>query len=152
MIRIKKFVQILLFNSCYNKYSNFAFSVIILMINSEDCNIKNHTTFSEDQLSADDQSHLVSVGAILKTSQSEEINQQIDTNGYYKVARELYFLICDSCLWCASYFGNEMTNIKCPLCHKGKIDCMPIGDDEMYSFNHNTSRAVELMFSNNFRS
>lgn len=103
--------------------------------NSEDCNIKNHITSSGDQLLADDLSNVgVSVNAIRRTSPSVEITQQIDTNAYAKVAKERYFLICDSCLWCASYFENEMTDTKCPLCSKGKIDCMPIGEDKNYRF------------------
>jgi hypothetical protein len=119
--------------------------------NSEDCNIKNHIT-SSNQLLADDQNNVDSVNNIRKFSQSGETNQQIDTIGYAKVAGERYFMICNSCLWCASYFGNKMTDSKCLLCHKGKIDCMPIGDEERYSFSNNTSRGVELIFSNNFRS
>jgi hypothetical protein len=120
--------------------------------NSEDCNIKNHITSSRDQLLADDQSSVGSVNAGRKCSQSSERNQQIDTIGYAKVSGERYFVICNSCLWCASYFGNEMTDTKCLLCHKGKIDCIPIGVEESFSFNNNASRGVELIFSNNFRS
>jgi hypothetical protein len=118
-------------------YNNFASLVIIVMFqNSEDCNIKNDITSSCDQLLADEQSNLlgVSVNAIRRTSPSLEITQQIDTNAYAKVAKERYLLICDSCLWCASYFENEMTDTKCPLCRKGKIDCMPIGEDKNYRF------------------
>ena len=137
MNRIKNLSQILLFNSCYVKYNNFASLVIIVMFqNSEDCNIKNDITSSCDQLLADEQSNVVgvSVNAIRRTSPSVEITQQIDTNDYAKIAKQRYLLICDSCLWCASSFENEMTNTKCPLCRKGKIDCMPIGEDKNYRF------------------
>lgn len=104
--------------------------------NSEECNIKNDITSSCDQLFADEQSNLlgISVNAIRRTSPSVEITQQIDTNAYAKVAKERYFLICDSCLWCASYFDHEMTETKCPVCRKGKIDCMPICEDKNYRF------------------
>jgi hypothetical protein len=137
MNRIKNLSQILLFNSCYVKYNNFASLVIIIMFqNSEDCNIKNDITSSCDQLLADEQSNLlgISVNAIRRTSPSVEITQQIDTNAYAKVAKERYFLICDSCLWCASYFDHEMIETKCPVCRKGKIDCMPICEDKNYRF------------------
>jgi hypothetical protein len=108
--------------------------IIVMFQNSEDCNIKNHTTSSGDHLLADDLSNVgVSVNAMRTTPPSVEINQQID-NGYAKVAKERYFLLCDSCLWCASYFENEMTDTKCSLCRNGKIDCMPIGDDKNYHF------------------
>jgi len=144
MNHIKNLSQILLFNSCYIKYNNFAFLVIIVMFqNSEDCNIKNRITSSGDQLLADEQSDVgVPVNSIRRTSPSVEINKQIDTNDYAKVAKERYFLICDSCLWCASYFENEMTNAKCPLCHKGKISCMPIGEDKNYRFDY---RILEVL-------
>ena len=103
--------------------------------NSEDCNIKNHITSSCDQLLADEQSNVgVSVNAIRRTAPSFELNQQIDTKHYGKVAKERYLLICDSCLWCASYFENGMTDTKCPHCRKGKIDCMPISEDKNYRF------------------
>jgi hypothetical protein len=107
--------------------------------NSEDCNLKNHITSSGNQLLADDLSNVgVSVNAVRRTPPSVEINQQIETN----VAKERYFLICDSCLWCASYFENEMTVTKCPLCRKGKIDCMPIGEDKNYRFDR---RILEVL-------
>jgi hypothetical protein len=103
--------------------------------NSEDYNIKNHIASSGDQLLAGDQSNVgVSVNAIRRTPPSVEINQQIDSNGYAKVGKERYFLICNSCMWCASYFENGMTDTKCHLCRKGKIDCMPIGEDKNYRF------------------
>ena len=128
--------QILLYNSCYVKYNNFALLVITVMFqNSEDCNIKNQITSSGDLLLAEEQNNVgVSVNAIQRTLPSLELNQQIDTKHYAKVAKERYLLICDSCLWCASYFENEMTDTKCPLCRKGKIDCMPIGEDKNYRF------------------
>lgn len=136
MNRIKNLSQILLFNSCYVKYNNFASLVIIVMFqNSEDCNIKNDITSSCDQLLVDEQSNVgLSVNAIRRTSPLLEINQQMDTNHYAKVAKERCLLICDSCLWSASYFENEMTDTKCPLCRKGKIDCMAIGEDKNYRF------------------
>jgi hypothetical protein len=111
---------------------------------SENCNIKNHITSSGDQLLADKQSNVVgiSVNAIRRTSPSVEITQQIATNAYAKVAKERYFQICDSCLWCASYFENGMTDTKCPLCRKGKIDCMPISEDKNYRFDY---RILEVL-------
>ena len=151
---MSRFSQILYFNSSYVKYNKFAFLVINLMVeNSEDYNIKNHITSLDSQLIADDQSDVgVSVNTAWKSSPLVEINQQPETDNYAKLANERYFLICQSCLWCASYFKNETTVTKCPLCHKGKVDCMPIGNEERYSFNHNSTRSAELIFSNNFRS
>jgi hypothetical protein len=52
---------------------------------------------------------------------SNDINKQID------------FLLCPSCFWCASYFNfGEMTIISCPICHNNHIDQLPV------SFNNKT--------------
>jgi hypothetical protein len=108
-----------------------------MVANSEDCNRNDHITSSRDQLLANDQSDVgVSVNGIRRTPPSVEINQQIDTNDYANVAKERNFLICDSCLWCATCFKNRVTVPICPRCHKGKIDCMPIGEDKDYCFGY----------------
>ena len=60
---------------------------------------------------------------------------------------EKYFLICNSCFWSASYFKNQNSFPKCPLCEYGEIECMPIGHDENYSFHYSPTKGVELEFS-----
>jgi hypothetical protein len=42
------------------------------------------------------------------------------------------FMICESCLWCASsYFHTYRTNVavKCPNCKDGTIELLPINDN-----------------------
>ena len=62
------------------------------------------------------------------------------------------FLICESCLWCASslYFNNTDTTItKCPICDSSrKLDSIPICDNENYIFNYDSKSGVILEFSN----
>jgi hypothetical protein len=72
-------------------------------------------------------------------------NQQIVEN--YK---KRTFLVCNSCFWCTSYFKNQISFHKCPSCSDTNIECVPIGDEERYSFNHSPTRGIELIFSNNF--
>lgn len=74
-----------------------------------------------------------------------ETNQQIME--YYKKRN---FLVCNSCFWCTTYFKNQISFHKCPSCTDANIECVPIGDEERYSFNHSPTRGVELIFSNNF--
>ena len=126
--------------------------IIVMAENSEDCNIKNHITSSDGQFFAEDQSDVgLSVKDRWRTSPLVEINQQVETDNYAKLTKERCFLICESCFWCASYFKNQTTFPKCPLCHKGKIECMPIGEDENCGFDYSITKGVELKFSNNIR-
>lgn len=120
--------------------------------NSEDCNIKYHITSSDGQFLAEDKNDAgVSVMVRWRTSPLVEINQQMQTDNYAKLTKERYFLICESCLWCASSFEHKTTFPKCPLCHEGKIEYIPIGEDENYCFDYSHTKGVELKFSNTIR-
>jgi hypothetical protein len=125
--------------------------IIVMPENSEDLKIKNHITSSDSQFLAKVQSK---VGASDKvrwgTSPLVEINP-LETDNYAKLTKARYLLICESCLWCASYIKNQITFTKCPLCYNGEIDCMPIGDDKNGIFDYSHSKGVELKFANNIR-
>ena len=118
---------------------------------SEDCQIKYHITSSDSQFLAKVQSK---VGASDRlrwgTSPLVEINP-LDTDNYAKLTKARYLLICESCLWCASYIKIQTTFTKCPLCYNGEIDCIPIGEDENCLFDYTHSKGVELKFANNIR-
>ncbi len=123
-----------------------------MLENSEDCNIKNLITSSDSQFLAEVQREVgVSDKVRQGTSPLVEINPQLDIDNYAKLTKGRYFLICESCLWCASYIKKQTTFTKCPHCHNGEIDCMPIGEDENYLFDYSHSKGVELKFANNIR-
>jgi hypothetical protein len=71
------------------------------------------------------------------------------------ITTKKYFMLCESCFWCASsYFiiedddGNDEIISKCPICDKGKVESMPIADDELYKFDYDDSKhGVTLEFS-----
>jgi hypothetical protein len=78
-----------------------------------------------------------------------------------RISDEIYFLICQSCFWCASYYitpkmFSRMTkatknisavNItKCPSCIEGNIESLPITENEEYKFDYDTKREVILEF------
>ena len=120
---------------------------------SEDRKIKNHITSSDSQFLAKVQSK---VGASDKvrwtTSPLVEISPNpLGTANYAKLAKATYFLICESCFWCASYVNNQTKLTTCPLCHNGKINCMPIGEDKNGFSDYSHSKGVELKFANNIR-
>ena len=64
------------------------------------------------------------------------------------VAKEIHFLLCESCFWCASCLNvAERTVTKCPSCTDARLESMPISDNEIYKFEYNPVRGVILEFS-----
>jgi hypothetical protein len=76
--------------------------------------------------------------------------------------KEIYFLICESCFWCASllYFNgndnntagtinNNNTTITkyCPSCSNNRVESIPISYNEVYKFDYDPKRGVTLKFS-----
>jgi len=58
-----------------------------------------------------------------------------------------YFLICNSCFWCASYFRNYISFTSCPACYRRKVVSLPIGEDENHEVIPSLTKGVELKFS-----
>jgi hypothetical protein len=122
-----------------------------MLENSEDRKIKNHITSSDNQFLAEGQSKVGASGKVRwETSPLVEINP-LEADNYAKLTKARYLLICESCLWCASYIKNQTTLTKCPLCHTGEIDFMPIGEDKNGFIDYSHSKGVELNFANNIR-
>ena len=66
-----------------------------------------------------------------------------------------FFLICQSCLWCASSLNNRSMTInddnnsdnnKCPLCENGNLESLPIASSEGYKFDYVAKSGVILEF------
>lgn len=95
-----------------------------MTMNSEYLELKNHTKSSDRQF-------LVNVQS--------------------KVTKERYFLICESCLWCASNIKNQITFTKCPLCYNGEIDRIPIPEDKNGFFDYSHSKDAESKFANSIK-
>jgi hypothetical protein len=70
---------------------------------------------------------------------------------------QVLFLICQSCLWCASTFNDRfmsrhddnVNNNKCPLCKIGNLESLPIADNESYKFDYDSKSGVILEFLKN---
>jgi hypothetical protein len=67
----------------------------------------------------------------------------------------IFFLICQSCLWCASSLNNRSMTIndvnnsdsnKCPLCENGNLESLPIASNEGYKFDYVAKSGVILEF------
>ena len=92
-----------------------------------------------------------------ETLQTEEIAQQ--ANKKNTTAHEnkkgsstrRYFLICQTCFWCASFIDmlgdNQHLFVKtCPTCDDHNIESLPISYNERYHFEYTIARGVELEF------
>ena len=75
-------------------------------------------------------------------------------------SNQIYFVICNSCYWCASYFGlddlqslseSRTRVLDCHVCNSCDTELIPISGDESFSFEYNLTRGMELEFyrSNN---
>jgi Zn finger protein HypA/HybF involved in hydrogenase expression len=54
-------------------------------------------------------------------------NNRRDRDNKKELSRQTHFLLCESCLWCASYISSKNISIvKCPNCYSNKIEWMPI--------------------------
>jgi hypothetical protein len=51
------------------------------------------------------------------------------------IDKKVYFILCPSCFWCASYFNfGEMTIVSCPMCHSNRIDQLPVSIDKAWLY------------------
>jgi hypothetical protein len=99
----------------------------------------------------------------LKIKAEEEVSSRcivdsnLDTissrNRKTRISDEIYFLLCQSCFWCASYtspfLNKRMTKeiiTKCPSCNEENIESLPIADNEKYRFDYDTKRGVTMEF------
>lgn len=61
------------------------------------------------------------------------IVKQNQTSNRIREYQNAQFIICNSCLWCASYLAYDDDNIAdCPACRSNKIELLPISEKEAY--------------------
>jgi hypothetical protein len=63
----------------------------------------------------------------------------------------IYFVICNSCYWCASYFtiddlGTSSQVLRCHLCNSHNTELIPISSNESFRINYNMTRGMEMEF------
>lgn len=60
------------------------------------------------------------------------------------------FVICNSCYWCATYFGiDASSSLSSPACHgcnSLNTELMPILTDESFRIEYNPIRGIEMEF------
>ena len=80
------------------------------------------------------------------TIEDNEILQPID---------KIYFVICNSCYWCATYFGiDELESISesssrvldCHICNSHNTELIPISSDDSFRIEYNRTKGMEMEF------
>ncbi len=79
----------------------------------------------------------------------------IENNKILQSIDKIYFVICNSCYWCASYFGIDDLEslsgssshvLNCPICNSLNTELMPIATDESFRIEYSLTRGMELEF------
>jgi hypothetical protein len=79
-------------------------------------------------------------------------------NVILKPINKIYFVICNSCYWCASYFGFDYLEIlsespshvlDCHICDSCNTELIPISPDESFRIRYNQTRGMEIEFNRN---
>jgi hypothetical protein len=79
----------------------------------------------------------------------------IENNKILQHIDKIYFVICNSCYWCASYFGiddleslsgSSSRVLDCPICNSHNTELMPITNDESFRIEYSLTRGMELEF------
>ena len=68
----------------------------------------------------------------------------------------IYFVICNSCFWCASYFSIDNLDfssqvLRCHLCNSCNTELIPISSNESFRINYNLTRGMEMEFGRAMR-
>jgi hypothetical protein len=85
-----------------------------------------------------------------KLSQDAIVNKEIVQH-----TNRIYFMICNYCYWCASYFGIDDLEslsgssshvLNCPICNSHNTELMPIATDESFRIEYSLTRGMEIEF------
>ena len=83
-----------------------------------------------------------------------------ENNEILQPNNKIYFVICNSCYWCASYFGIDNLEslsrsstliLDCRCCNSHDTELMPISTDDSFRIKYSVTRGMEIEFyrSNN---
>ena len=79
----------------------------------------------------------------------------IKNNGIIRPTDHIYFVICNSCFWCASYFGlgnleslcaSPTHALSCHICNSCNTELMPISADVSSGMEYDVTSGMEMEF------
>ena len=81
---------------------------------------------------------------------------KLENNEILQPIDKIYFVICNSCYWCATYFGIDGLEslsgsssshvLGCPICYSHNTELMPIANDESFRIEYSLTRGMEMEF------
>lgn len=82
---------------------------------------------------------------------SRSKDNERENNAVLQRTDHVYFVICNSCYWCASYFGiddleSSSKVLSCHVCNSHNTDQIPISSNESFRINYNVTRGMEIEF------
>jgi hypothetical protein len=85
-----------------------------------------------------------------KFSSSFKDNER-ENNADLRHTDHVYFVICNSCYWCASYFSTDDLEssskvLCCHLCNSHNTNLIPISSNESFRIDYNVTRGMEIEF------
>jgi hypothetical protein len=79
----------------------------------------------------------------------------VENNKILQPTHKIYFAICNSCYWCASYFciddleslsKSSSHVLDCHCCNSHNTELIPISTDESFRIKYSPTRGMELEF------
>ena len=88
---------------------------------------------------------------LLQKSSSGFRHNERENNTVVRSTDHIYFVICNSCYWCASYFGIDDLEslsqvLRCHLCNSCNTELIPISSNESFRIDYNVTRGMEMEF------
>ena len=59
--------------------------------------------------------------------------------------KQIRFILCESCFWCASCLNQGITVDKCPICNNGNVESMSVFDNELDRSNLNPKKMTSYL-------
>jgi hypothetical protein len=77
-----------------------------------------------------------------------------EDNSVLRPTDHIYFVICNSCYWCASYFSiddleSSSQVLKCHVCNSHNTELIPISSNESFRIDYNVTRGMKIEFYRN---
>ena len=74
-----------------------------------------------------------------------------ENNTIVRSSDHIYFVICNSCYWCASYFGidgleSSSQVLGCHVCNSHDTELIPISTNDSFRIDNNVTRGMEMEF------
>jgi hypothetical protein len=105
------------------------------------------------------------VSSNIVSLETQKVDENKNNYRNYEIIRcnnQIYFVICNSCYWCASYYNiTDLESLStssphvldCHVCNSHNTELIPITTDESFRIKYGATKGMEMEFykSNNCR-